>query len=1255
MKEQDTSYKDMTRGQRLLAAARCRRTVTTARWAVVLLLSIVATTASAQRFFNLTYDDVRIDSVLPHFGYSVPLGKHFQDSVYKVEILYPEYIDATAKDVERFLALNGQEQPAIEQTIMTSRGSGHLNVGFCPLVYRDGRWQWLVSFMLKVEAKQKLEPTPSPSRGEGGLVSPSSIITMEQGNQAPLPSGGAGGGSQGGVVSQPGDVLQAGSQAGSYADHSVLASGRWAKISVATSGIYQLTEDVVRKAGFSNINKVKIYGYGGNLQPETLTKDYLLATDDLQEVAQCVVGGRRLFYGKGPVSWSSNAATTRTRNPYSDYGYYFLTEGDDEPLTVSESDFLASCYPLADDYHTLHEVDNYAWFQGGRNLYENTPISLGSSKTYTIEGVAGSNGRLSVTLSAGENSVASVSCNGEELGTVSMSISSVNYEKGHATNRVFQLNNILARNEVTVTTTSGGPVRLDFISLTMGTPKPQPNLTADAFPTPDYVYNITNQDLHADSVVDMIIIIPTSQKLRTQAERLADFHRKHDGLSVRIVPADELYNEFSSGTPDATAYRRYLKMLYDRAADTDNAPRFLLLFGDCAWDNRMLTSDWRQASPDDYLLCYESENSFSETYCYVSDEFFCLLDDGERLTTGTYPNETPAGLADMAVGRFPVTTEADAKVLVDKVIAYAENKNAGPWQNTLVFMGDDGNGNVHMKDVNDAADEIAALHPGYVVKKVMWDAYTRETSSTGNSYPEVSRLVKQYQQQGALIMDYAGHGRADQISHENVLRLADFEQFSNQNLPLWITASCDIMPYDGSTATIGETAMLNSKGGAVAFYGTARTVFVTQNKIMNMTFLRHVLSQQDGKPITIGEAQRLAKNEMIRLGSDRTVNMLQYQLLGDPALALNMPTASVVIDSINGVDITSLNGNAAAALPQLKAGGIARLSGHVAGSADFQGVVSATVRDTKETIVCKLNDPEQANTAYTFTDRTKTLYNGSDSVRAGRFLFSFAVPMDINYADAAGLVNLYAVNDSHTLLAHGASDSFLVGGTSTAGNDSIGPSIYCYLNSPSFTNGGKVNSTPYFVAQVNDQDGINASGNGIGHDLELVIDGDMSKTYVLNDNFQYDFGSYTSGSTFYQIPELEPGRHTLLFRAWDVLNNSSTAELTFNVVKGLTPTLYSVSCTQNPARTSTTFIISHDQMGSTVDVELEVFDVSGRTLWRHNESGVSTDGAYTVNWNLTVDGGHRLQTGVYLYRASVSSEGGKKASKARKLVVITGG
>lgn len=1184
------------------------------RIVAVLLLLSASLNVSAQKFYNLTADEVRIDSVLPSFACSIPLQGNYADSVYTVSLLYPEYIDMSDADIKVYKSISEDELPAfpeITQNIVVDRKKASIEARFCPLVFREGRYRILVSFMLKVDAQPKAQLSP---RRTGALAA----------------------------------TRASGDAASRYADNSVLQSGKWAKIRVPSTGVYQLTESLVRSAGFTDLSKVKIYGYGGNLQNEKLVGSELEELDDLKELPTCTVNGRRLFYAKGPVYWTSTRTAKRVRNPYSDYGYYFITQDDSAtPESIDSASFVNSFYPSEYYHHTLYEVDGYSWYHGGRNLFDTKAVNAGESQTITLDGNASeTRATMTVNVTANTYSVVEVSVNDSIVGQITIRIGNesggTTYNKANESSKNFTLRNLKSTNEVKITTQSGGPVRLDYIDLSWNNPLAQPSLTASSIPVPEYVYNITNQNHHADGFADMVIIIPTSQKLRTQAERLAAFHQKNDGLRVNIVPADELFNEFSSGTPDANAYRRYLKMLYDRATTEADMPRYLLLFGDCVWDNRMLTSDCREMNPDDYLLCFESENSFSETKCYVDDGFFCLLDDGE----GSSPDKRDK--LDVAVGRFPVTTEAKAKVMVDKTINYAMNKNAGAWQNTLVFMCDDGNNNMHMKDGNETADMISSLYPGYLIKKIMWDAYERETSVTGNSYPEVTRLVKQQQQNGALIMNYTGHGSEIQMSHENVLRITDFSSFTNTNLPLWITASCDIMPFDGTTETIGEEAVLNAKGGAVAFFGTTRTVFTNYNKQIDQAYLKYVLSTQNGKPITIGEAQRLAKNYMIDNGVDLTENKLQYSLLGDPALALALPTKQIEIDNINNTAVGS-------STISLKAGTIATVEGHVVDGSDFNGVVSATVRDSREVVTCRMNDANEndgATYALQFYDRNKTLYQGSDSVRSGKFKFSFAVPKDINYSDSAGLINLYAVSNDYSVSAHGWSDEFLIGGSDIAGNDSIGPSLYCYLNSPSFVNGGKVNPTPYFVAQITDEDGINATGNGIGHDLQLVIDGEMSKTYNLNDNFTYDFGSYTSGSTYYSLPELEPGQHTLTFRAWDVLNNSSTAQLSFTVANGLQPTLFSISCTDNPATTSTTFIINHDRAGSDMDVEISVFDMSGRMLWKHNESGVSTDGAYTVDWDLTLDGGAKLQTGVYLYRARVSCDGSNKASKAKKLIVI---
>lgn len=1194
-------------------------------------LLMVSMTAAAQKFFNLTAEEVRIDSVLPVFDYRMALGEHYADSTYQVSIVYPECVPMGDTDIARYKALVDRRPgalPEIQQMVSVDRKKGTLHVSFIPIVYRDGRYQKLVSFMLKVKGKS---------------LSKRLLKVAAQ--------------------------RRANAVTGRYADNSVLASGRWVKIRVPSTGLYKLTGEMARLAGFSDVNRVKVYGYGGAMQPEKLTPDYLTATDDLKEVPTCAVNGNRLFYAVGPVSWNDNHR--RVRNPYSNYGYYFLTEDGGDPNILNTTDFLNTCYPMADDYASLYEVDDYAWYHGGRNLYNAQQMGAGAAGTFTISDAGTtSQGTMTVVLSAAGAATGStaspkgavaVMLNGTTVGSVALTATG-SYEKMHTSEATFTVSNLQGNNQVTlVPNVNSGTVRLDYISIHADQPKGAPDLSQD-YPQPEIVGEVTNQNHHADTAADMIIIIPTSCKLLAQAQRLQALHTERDGLRVRIVPADELFNEYSSGTPDANAYRRYLKMLYDRATTEADMPRFLLLLGDGAWDNRMLLSDWSNESPDDFLLCYESENSYSETDCYVTDDYFCLLDDNEG------GNMLTSDKADVAVGRISARTAEEAAVAVDKIEAYMNNQQAGSWQNLICFMGDDGNQNQHMADADSVAKVVEQLRPDMVVKRIMWDAYERVSSATGDSYPDVERLIKQQMQQGALVMNYSGHGRADAISHEYVLRLTDFKTATSQHLPLWMTASCDIMPFDGQVENIGETAFFNKKGGAIAFYGTTRTVYQTYNRLMNIAFTRNLFSKySDGRPMPIGEAVRRAKSDLMTAGvlvgyntsgpirsTDRTANKLQYTLLGDPALRLAIPTLPMVVDAINDQPLAD------GTLTNIKAGSTAKVTGRVL-TADgqtntaFNGVLTATVRDVKEKVTCRLNNTSSdgAQTPFVYYDRLNTVYSGSNDVTNGQFTFTFAVPKDIKYSDLDAMINLYAVNTDKTQEASGFTNGMSMNGTADGLSSETGPNIYCYLNSANFTNGGKVNTTPYFVAELNDEDGINASGGGIGHDLQLVIDGDMAKTYSLNNYFEYDFGSYTSGKLGFSIPELSYGQHKLVFRAWDVLNNSSTAELDFEVVKGLEPLFIDVECSPNPARTHTQFRIIHDRIGSEMDVKLDVYDTSGRHLWTYSENGVSTDNTYTVDWDLTVDGGRRLMTGLYLYRLSISTDGSTYASKAKKLIVLT--
>ncbi len=1228
----------------------------------ILFLVISLPISADEDFTVLDWQEMRIDSVLPMYSEVVPLESDFRHYDYRVTVQYPEWQALNGRElaVARRYANQVDSTLHIHSHVGVSRKVGMLDIAFCPIVRQGNTYKKLLS------AKIVITPIPKAQR----------------------------------VRSQ----VAAASASERYTRTSRLSAGKWVKISVPKDGVYSLTRNALKGMGFSNPDKVHLYGHGGYRLSEV--SNPATEYDDLTEVPLYKRGNDFLFWANGLVYWQGD---TRVFNPYATAACYFLTEeaGDNTPATEqSLNEVPAYTYNTFTD-HTLYEKDEYAWFHGGRNLYENVDFASSGARTYRLStpSYAG-DAKLTVCFTAAASSVTTVSSsvNGNTL--ASFNIDELgDYEYGVQEARTYNVANYANGSEWTIklSSTSGHPARLDYLALhytrrlaphegyvvfsQSRSGKAQFNVQGsqlavmripsatrkgaviqgrqngsdysivvdDAtaryvafqidyqFPAPTVVGAVDNQNLHGLANLDMVIIIPQSGKLWKQAQRLADAHAQHDGLRVAVVRADQLYNEFSSGTPDATAYRRFMKMLYDRATIDADAPKYLLLMGDCAWDNRMISTAWKSYKPEDYLLCFESENSLSDVKCYVMEDYFGLLDDGEgRNLTGDK--------VDLGVGRFPVTSEAEAKILVDKSIAHLQNTYAGNWKNIVCMIGDDGDKNLHLDYADEVANNIIATNPEMEVRKVMFDAYPRVTTPTHHSYPAVQKVIQQQMKEGALVMNYTGHAAAYSMSHEFVLLLNDFANFKGEHLPLWVGAACDVMPFDGQQANIGETAVLNNGGAAVAFYSTARTVYAIYNKYMNKWFMYYLFAKDaNGRRYTVGDAVRLAKTYLISHGleSTSTENKLHFALLGDPALRFGAPTNRVVLDNINGQSLDEEI--------QLKAGQLVQLSGHVQDAhgtllTGMNGVLSTRVYDNLETITCLNNANGKDDTAYVYVDRNKVLFNGQDSVVGGRFQMSFVMPVDINYSNLSGRMVFYAISNDRTVEANGYNEQFSVGGVAENG-DNEGPEIQMYLNSENFENGGTVNATPCFFAQLSDESGISYSGNGLGHNLLLTIDNDPSTTYTLNDYYQAEFGDYTQGSLAFPIPALSDGPHTLQFRAWDVLNNTSMQTLDFVVDGSLRPNLVSVYASQNPAITHTNFLITHDRPGSELDVHLEVFDFSGQRMYSYQETSVSATGVTVIPWNLTTNSGGRLGAGIYLYRVTMSCNGSKEVSKSQKLII----
>ena len=1232
----------------------------------------------AQQFTYVDWNILQADTVPVQYCEVIPLGDDYGSYNYTVTLDYPEYARLTASESAKVDAWGGDlpEDPIVHTGVGVTRKKGVLDVSFIPIVRRDAKYYKLLSFKMTIarEAKPVKRTT-----------------------------------------------VKATATASRYADSSALASGTWVKIAITEDGVYRLTNSALKRMGFSDPAKVKLYGYGGHVQDEVIDADNDF--DDLEEIPLYRDDEGALFFGKGLLSWSepnSSGHATHHSNTYANEACYFLTEGDDAQTMSATSDGVSPTNSL--DYtpaNVLYKKEEYSWLQSGRYFYEATNYSSSNSHTYTLAtpDPASNEATLKVCFSSSsttKTNTVSIDADGTTLGTFTISTCG-DYDEAKQSTRTYSLSSVGDETEITITSTAGINARLGYIELcykrrlimsddflyichtetkasnfvidtdgrsnvqlwrigTKGNPAcemegtlsgetltvPVSDPTEEyvavdvsaSFPEPTYIGRIDNQNLHGTTAQDMVIIIPASGTLYDQAERLAQEHRDFDGLDVLVVSADQVYNEFSSGTPDATAYRRFMKMLYDRADADNDMPRYLLLFGDGLWDNRMLTEDNEGKDPDDYLLCYESDNSLSHTSSFVMEDYFGLLDDGEG-------DDLEENKVDLGIGRFPVTDESDAAVIVDKIIEYMENDYADAWKNVICVMGDDGDENDHIEKAERVAQLIEDEYPAMQVNRIYWDAYSRTTSATGYSYPGVTDDVYEQMDEGCLMMNYTGHADARELSHELAITLSDFEAFSSHNVPLWITAACDVSPFDMLEENIGETAILNADGAAVAFYGTARTVYSSPNSLMNRYFTRHVLGRDDtGLRNSIGDAVRLAKVDLLTPDisasrdtiTDYTENKLHYVLLGDPALKLGVPEYSLIVDEINGQDVNIATAN-------FSAGDIASVAGHVTdyegnNVTDFTGVLSITVYDSETEVTC-LNNDGDSYPPVTYYTRDKTLYTGKDSVINGEFSFSFPVPLDIKYSGESGRILLYALSNDKSREANGYSEDVTVGGSGNdLSTDNDGPIITAYLNHEDFSDGETVNSTPYFVAILEDVSGINVTSTAVGHDLELCIDNDPSTTYILNDYYESELGDYTKGQVAYVIPQLDDGEHALTFRAWDVMNNYSTVSFDFCVDSSLSPDLLSLSCSGNPASTSTTFILRYDRPGTECNFLIEVFDYAGRKLYTHSEQGTSSTGIYYIDWDLTTSSGMPLGTGVYLYRATVWTDDSKDTTDANKIIIL---
>ena len=272
----------------------------------------------------------------------------------------------------------------------------------------------------------------------------------------------------------------------------------------------------------------------------------------------------------------------------------------------------------------------------------------------------------------------------------------------------------------------------------------------------------------------------------------------------------------------------------------------------------------------------------------------------------------------------------------------------------------------------------------------------------------------------------------------------------------------------------------------------------------------------------------------------------------------------------------------------------------------------------------------------------------------GVFSFSFVVPKDIAYNFGDGRISYYAISNDSLIDASGYDESFTIGGTaSNVTPDYDGPEIDLFINNDHFISGGMCNQDPILFALLTDFSGINTVGNGIGHDIVAILDEETNQSISLNDYYSADTDSYKSGNVSYPFYDLEEGHHTLRLKVWDVFNNSSEKTIDFYVTNSEDFTLLDLLNYPNPFKDNTSFYFQHNRAGELLEVELQIFDISGRKVASINEN-VYDDGYRVgpIQWDGTTNSGEKLGAGIYIYQIYAKGLDGNYTSGAQKLILL---
>ncbi len=732
---------------------------------------------------------------------------------------------------------------------------------------------------------------------------------------------------------------------------------------------------------------------------------------------------------------------------------------------------------------------------------------------------------------------------------------------------------------------------------------------------------VENQNIHAMPVPDMVIV--TCKELMEEAERIAQLHRDNDQMTVHVLDQQKIFNEFSSGTPDAMAIRLMNKMFYDR----DNSKfKYVLMFGAGSYDNRQISG-----KRDCTIITFESTASNDEYNSYVNDDFFGMLEDNSGKTLAS-------DMLLLGVGRIPCATLSEARSDVDKLINYVKNPDYGPWRNNNLYIGDyyAADNNIHIFQAegisNIINDELGA---GMASNKVYMTQYPID-SSTGFAL-EAKRELNSQLKSGQFFMTYVGHAGPIAITKTNMLWTTnDAKTIENPHHPIVTTACCDVARYDSNQRGIMEAMFHNKNGGAIAMVASTRSAYADGNDALNQAFVRALFSfNTTGEMPTLGGAYKQCKQAF---GRTINYNKMMFVLLGDPAMKINYPKPYFKITKVNGKNVTNGMVVATRPLQEVTVEATVMQPDGVTKNTNFNGNATLTIYD-----MLRKQTTENNRDIY-FPRNMLVSVNGR--VENGVFTATAMIPRYILSTGSYGEIKVYAHNEGTDQMVNGSYTNLKLGqyiaDDPLNTHDVTSPVINeIYINDKeSYAAGAAILNNCTLHINATDDYSFSNPTQAIGNSMTLNLDGGKQSF-----PFVKDYATMTNNGKTLTVAfpmQLEEGPHTLDYTVYDVAGNSATRSLTF-VVGGKSQA--SIMVEEKLATEQATFHLDSPFYNPTT-VDLKVLDISGNVVW------TTTTSSFPYTWNLTNRKGRRVAPGVYkVYGKYQTSDGAYGGTNIEHIIV----